>query len=379
MKWVLFYHSLLSDWNHGNAHFLRGVVSELRRHGHEVLVMEPNDGWSRRSLLREHGEEPLREVERVFGFEGIWRGYDPDLDLHAVLEDADVIIAHEWNEPALIARLGQYRRQHPELRLLFHDTHHRAVSDPAAMEAYDLAHYDGVLAFGETLRQVYRERAWADNVWVWHEAADTNEFYPREASEGLRRDLVWVGNWGDDERSEELRQFLFEPVKELRLSGRIHGVRYPAEALEALAQAGLEYGGWLPNHHAPELFAAHAFTVHIPRRFYVEMLPGIPTIRVFEALACGVPLICSPWEDSEQLFEAGEDFLMVKSGHEMRDAMHALLTDPELEAKLRRNGLRTILRRHTCAHRVRELETIVQSLGKPDSATRLFRIPSAAV
>ncbi|MGH8174867.1 MAG: glycosyltransferase, partial [Steroidobacter sp.] len=47
MKFVLFYHSLVSDWNHGNAHFLRGVVSELLARGHAVDVYEPENGWSR--------------------------------------------------------------------------------------------------------------------------------------------------------------------------------------------------------------------------------------------------------------------------------------------------------------------------------------------
>jgi spore maturation protein CgeB len=69
----------------------------------------------------------------------------------------------------------------------------------------------------------------------------------------------------------------------------MHGVRYPEEALRALADHGARYRGWLPNARAPEVFARHLATVHVPRRFYVTMLPGIPTIRVFEALACGIP------------------------------------------------------------------------------------------
>ena len=47
----MLYHSLVSDWNHGNAHFLRGVVTELQDAGHTVDVYEPEDGWSRRNLV----------------------------------------------------------------------------------------------------------------------------------------------------------------------------------------------------------------------------------------------------------------------------------------------------------------------------------------
>src|SRR5690606_26029494 len=57
MKFVLFYHSLVSDWNHGNAHFLRGVAAELQARGHAVDVYEPEGGWSRTQMLAEGGPE----------------------------------------------------------------------------------------------------------------------------------------------------------------------------------------------------------------------------------------------------------------------------------------------------------------------------------
>ncbi|MFY0581585.1 hypothetical protein ACN28S_51545 [Cystobacter fuscus] len=60
-----------------------------------------------------------------------------------------------------------------------------------------------------------------------------------------------MGNWGDDERTAELHEFLLEPVKALGLKARVHGVRYPDAAREALAASGIEYAGWLPNHRAP--------------------------------------------------------------------------------------------------------------------------------
>jgi len=56
-------------------------------------------------------------------------------------------------------------------------------------------------------------------------------------------DLVWIGNWGDEERSAELHEFLLEPVKALGLKARVYGVRYPAHALGALSAAGIDYGG----------------------------------------------------------------------------------------------------------------------------------------
>src|SRR5690606_494090 len=88
------------------------------------------------------------------------RAYPPGgPDLDAALDAADVVLVHEWNDPGLVARIG---RQVPAgCRLLFHDTHHRAASAPAEMARFDLANYDGVLAFGETVRQRYVENGWA--------------------------------------------------------------------------------------------------------------------------------------------------------------------------------------------------------------------------
>jgi spore maturation protein CgeB len=177
-------------------------------------------------------------------------------------------------------------------------------------------------------------------------------------------DLVWIGNWGDNERSAELREFLIEPVADLRLRATIHGVRYPDAAKARLRRAGIAYKGWLPNAEAPRAFARHFVTVHVPRRPYVRELPGIPTIRPFEALACGIPLVSAPWDDAERLFRPG-DFLWARDGEEMRAHLRALVADPAMRAEQARRGLETIQARHTCRHRVDELLTILDELKAP--------------
>ena len=82
--------------------------------------------------------------------------------------------------------------------------------------------------------------------------------------------------------------------------------------------------GWLPNYRVPEVFGRFRITLHVPRRPYVARFAGIPTIRPFEALACGIPLICSPWNDCENCFEPGRDFLVARSGREMKRHLRAL-------------------------------------------------------
>jgi spore maturation protein CgeB len=360
MRFVYFTHSLQSCWNHGNAHFLRGVLRELVAAGHEVEAYEPNEAWSRQNLVQEAGWEAANAWQDAYPELSVAE-YAAEADPGELAAGADVVIVHEWNEPALVARLGALRREGAKFLLLFHDTHHRAVSDPAAMRAYDLEAYDGVLAFGEALAEVYRGWGWGERVFVWHEAADIRLFRPPEQPTE-RQGAVWIGNWGDGERTAELETFLLAPAAALGLPLDIHGVRYPPEALALLERYGARYRGWLANHRVPEAFARHLLTVHVPRRFYATTLPGIPTIRVFEALACGIPLVSAPWEDREGLFTPGADYLVAQDGAEMQRQLGRLRDDAELRAELAAHGLATIRARHTCAHRADELLAIVRRL-----------------
>ncbi len=357
----MFYHSLISDWNHGNAHFLRGVVSELKARGHDVRVYEPRDAWSAQNLVQDGGAAALDGYKQAYPNLDSERYDLGALDLGVALEDADLVLVHEWNDHALVKRVGEHRARHDHYRLLFHDTHHRAVTERAGMAAYDLTHYDGVLAFGRVIRDLYLKEGWARRAWTWHEAADTRVFHPIDGQNCVG-DLVWVGNWGDGERTAELHKFLLGPVKALELRTNVYGVRYPEAAKKALAEVGIAYHGWLPNYQAPEVFARHRVTVHVPRRPYTEALPGIPTIRVFEALACGIPLVSAPWDDAEGLFTPGKDFLVARDGTEMKRQLTLLLEDPARARALTAHGLETILSRHTCAHRVEELLAITEEL-----------------
>ena len=152
-----------SCWNHGNAHFLRGVLRELIALGHDVQAYEPEGAWSLENLRKDHGEEGLQPWRDAYP-ELSSTSFAPGADLEPMVDGADLVIVHEWNDPALVAEIGRLRRSGHDFTLLFHDTHHRAVSDPNAIRAFDLSNYDGVLAFGEALAEVYRRWGWGDRV-----------------------------------------------------------------------------------------------------------------------------------------------------------------------------------------------------------------------
>jgi spore maturation protein CgeB len=136
---------------------------------------------------------------------------------------------------------------------------------------------------------------------------------------------------------------------------------------------------WIANYDVPRTFAQYKCTVHVPRRAYARSLPGIPTIRMFEAMACGIPLVSAPWNDSEHLFRPGADYLIARDGAEMRGHLQALLSDPAYASSIAASGLETIRSRHTCAHRVDELFAILSDLGTKKVAPRLREANRVAV
>jgi spore maturation protein CgeB len=360
MRVAVFCHSLLSDWNHPGAHYLRGIVTELASRGHEVRAFEPSDAWSVRNLLAEQGTWPLAAMRRAYPLVSP-RPYDlASFDFDRALDGVDVVLVHEWSDPKLVAKLGAMRLSGARFRLLFHDTHHRTALSPA----HDLAGYDGVLAFGCALRDIYLDRSLIQRAWVWHEAADVRLFHPpQERAERERAcALAFVGNWAD-ERAAELREFVIDPVAELGIPSAFYGVGYPDSAKKQLASARARYEGWLANFRVPDVFARHRMTVHVPRRPAAHALPGIPSIGVFEALACGIPLVSAPWDDSEGLFRSGRDYLPAWSGAAVKRQLALLVSDPKFARDLAAQGRRTILARHTCAHRVDELMVVLGELG----------------
>ena len=253
--------------------------------------------------------------------------------------------------------------------LLFHDTHHRAVSDPEAIRRFDLEGYDGVLAFGEALAEVYRRWGWGDRVWVWHEAADTRLFRPPER-EGPREGLVWIGNWGDDERSAELESFLLRPARTACLPLDIHGVRYPDHALRTLERSTAR---------------ATAAGCRTPARRRSSPATSPPsTCRAASTWTCcpaSRPSACSrrwpaaspssprPGATPRGCSARARTTWWRANEAEMARHMAAIRDDAGLRRTLVANGLAAIRARHSCAHRAEELLGILRGLGVREEET----------
>lgn len=356
MNIALLGHSIVSDWNHGNAHFFRGLIKALHRRGHPVTFFEPRHAWSLANLQTERAQSEadlLADFSARFPFVSP-RFYDEATNWPNVLAAFDAVIVHEWTDTPLVRTLAHLSDELP-CPVLYYDTHHRPVTAPDEIHPRDLPRFDGVIAFGGALRDVFIRDFATDptRTFVLHEAADADEFAPRPDTQA-RRDLVFVGNWSED-RAAEMETYFFAP----RIGTKsLWGVLYPDPVVERMQAANIAYGGYLPNTDVPRVFGESRLVAHIHRGPYREHLPGIPTIRLFEALACGSCLVSSPWDDAEGLFRPG-DYVHLSPG-DPTDTYRTLLADSDAREAYGVRGRETILARHTCDHRATELLAILR-------------------
>jgi spore maturation protein CgeB len=191
---------------------------------------------------------------------------------------------------------------------------------------------------------------------VLHEAADVEACHPTKIRQDI--DLLFIGNWSDD-RASWMNSYFFKPSPFKKV---LHGVRYPDQVLKRMKDGGVDYRGYLPNYKVPEMMCESKIVLHVHRGPYVKVLKGIPTIRVFKALACGSCLVSSPWKDTEGLFREG-DFVVAKP-EDAEVTYRKLLRDDDLRREYGERGRETILKKHTCAHRARELVEIIEGTSK---------------
>lgn len=344
MRIVVFCHSIISDWNHRDAHFFRGIVSALSARGHDVSVYEPAAGWSIVHLLHDHGVDPIRRLNTAYpGLDST--PFDLDrLDLDAVLDGADLVLVHEWNDPALVKMIGAHHAKNRDYTLFFHDTQLRPRND------FDLRDYDAALAINETLRDLYQRHGWAKRTFVWRDAVDTRVFKPHPGPT-KQHDLIWFGR-------AETSELLLGPVRALGLDAHAYGPRFREEEIRACANAGIKYQGWIPNYDLPRTLASYKVAVHIPPKTIASRERSVPTIPVLEALACGIPLIAAPAISHDGLFDAGADIMIAADAEDMTRKIQLLLSDRELAAHMAWKGLETVRTRHTSSHRVEELLAI---------------------
>jgi spore maturation protein CgeB len=336
--------SITSSWGNGHATNYRALVRELSSRGHEVLFLErdvpwyaaqrdlPRPPWGRTELYCSM-EELERHAEDIAAADLVVIGsYVPEGVAVAewVLERAGGAVAfYDIDTPVT---LGKLRRGDAE------------YLSPGLVGRFDL-----YLSFtgGPTLETLEEEYG-ARRAIAFHCLVDPDAYRPLEAPP--RWDLGYLGTYSDD-RQPVLERLLIEPARrapQRRFS--VAGPQYP-EAIEWPAKLErIEHVA--PGDH-PRFYASQRFTLNVTR---AEMRAAgwSPSVRLFEAAACGVPVISDRWEGLDQIFVPGEEILIADSGE---DVLRYLDEVGEEERRaIGARARRRVLAEHTAARRCEQLE-----------------------
>ena len=248
------------------------------------------------------------------------------------------MIVHEWNEPALVARLGRHRRPAGATGCCSTTRITARVTEPGG---------DGRATGSRATTACSRSaRCCARSICAAAGRGGSGpgtrrptsrcsarcRASPQRARSGLDRQLGRRRAHGRARRSSCSSRSRPRPAGARSMACATRTRRCAAApAGDRRSAAGCPITGC--RRPSPR----HRVTVHVPRRPYAQALPGIPTIRVFEALACGIPLVSAPWDDVEGLFRPGEDFL-IGAGRRRRCARRcgAVLHEPGARGGARR-------------------------------------------
>jgi spore maturation protein CgeB len=336
--------SITSSWGNGHATTYRGLVRELVRLGHRVLFLERDVPWyaDNRDLPRPpHGRTELygslEELKDRFSTAVgqadlvVVGSYVPDgveVGRWAIQTGRGMVAFYDIDTPVTLAKLA--RGEHEYL-------------SPQLVPGYDLyLSFTGgpVLAL---LERQYGARA-ARPLYC---SVDPELYAPRK--DERRWDLGYLGTYSAD-RQPALESLLLEAARGWP-EGRfvVAGPQYPHSIAWPVRVERIEH--LAPPHHAA-FYAAQRFTLNVTR---AEMVRAgySPSVRLFEAAACGVPVISDRWPGIDEFFEPGSEILLARSA---QDVLRILREMSEPDRRLL--GIRArdrVLRAHTAAHRARSL------------------------
>jgi spore maturation protein CgeB len=351
MKLVIFGLTISSSWGNGHATVWRGLCRELARLGHQVIFFEKNV-----SYYAAH-----RDFHDIPGGKLILYDTWSEALSHARqhLSDADVAMVTSYCPDGIVA--AELVVASRPLKV-FYD-----LDTPVTLERIASGHgvgyigvsglrdFDIVLSFtgGRALTDL-QSRLGARRAVALYGSVDPDVHRRVAARESYRADLSYIGTYAED-RQAALSALFLEPARRLpEQRFLIAGAQYPP----AFA--------WLPNlffvrHIAPPdhpaLYSSSRLTLNVTRRAMAQA-GHCPSGRLFEAAACGTPIVTDCWDGLETFFQPGEEILVAD---QTDDVLAALQLSDEQLARIAGRARQRALQEHCAARRARQLEAILES------------------
>jgi spore maturation protein CgeB len=342
---VIFGLSITSSWGNGHATTYRALIKALARRGHRVTFLERAAAWYRANcdlkqspFCRIETYESLTEVAGKYG---------------TLVRDADLVILGSY-VPDGIA-LGEWITAKAEGVTAFYDIDtpvtlaHLAHGTASYLSSSLIPRFDLFLSFtgGPVLELIERDFG-SPRARVLYCSADPDAHRPVEA--GARWLLGYLGTYSAD-RQPVLDELLLAPAREMAAARFVvAGAQYPADLAWP---TNVERHEHLPPDQHAAFYAAQRFTLNATRSD-MSLRGYSPSVRLFEAAACGVPVISDRWPGIQSLFKPQEEILIADSAADVISILRSM-TDERRRA-IGMAARRRFLRDHTPEQRAKDLE-----------------------
>ncbi|HZF97971.1 MAG TPA: glycosyltransferase [Pseudoxanthomonas sp.] len=337
--------ALRSSWGNGHATTYRALVTALEGRGHRVLFLERDVSW-----YADHQDLPEDLPGRLALYSDPTQLAD---EYSSAVADADLVIVGSYVPDGIT--VGRWAQQTARGVVAFYD-----IDTPvtlASLERGECAYlspeviprYDLYLSFsgGRSLRTL-EQRYGSPLALPLYCSVDPARYRPQEV-EPLY-DLGYMGTYSDD-RQPVLERLMLGPARRWT-EGRfvVAGPQYPQNIAWPENVQRIEHLG--PAMHA-RFYSEQRFTLNVTRADMVAA-GWSPSVRLFEAAACGVPIVSDPWQGLDSLFEPGAEILIA---HYAGDVLGWIRDMPEERRRqIGEAGRRRILAEHTSDHRAQTLE-----------------------
>jgi len=337
--------SITSSWGNGHATTFRGLVRELDKKGHRVTFLERDVPWY--ATNRDMANPPFCKTTLYSSLEELKEQY---ADL---IQQADLVIVGSY-VPEGVA-VGEFVTSIAGGVTAFYDIDTPVTLAKLERGDFEYLHPDLIpkyqlyLSFtgGPTLRRIEQQYG-SPAARAFYCSFDPELYYPEEMP--IKWDLGYLGTYSDD-RQPPLQRLMLDAAQQLSdKQFVVAGPQYPSSIQWGANVERIEH---LPPSQHRAFYNSQRFTMNITRADMIKAGYS-PSVRLFEAAACGTPIISDYWDGIDSIFEIGTEILISRSAE---DTVSYLTNISEEERKaIGERARQKALNHHTAAHRAMELE-----------------------